>query len=60
MLSNNGLMSMQHVQDVLLVLVLAINSDQFQIYRVALYYSSRPFLCTLGTIINDGKDCRRR
>ena len=60
MLSNNGLMSMQHVQDVLLVLVLAINSDQFQIYRVALYYSSRPFLYTLGTIINDGKDCRRR
>jgi len=34
----------QHVQDVLLFLVLAVNSDRFGVTRS---YSSHPFLCAL-------------
>ena len=38
---------MQRVQGMLLFLVLAVNSAQFQIYIVTRSYSSRPFLCAL-------------
>ena len=41
-----------HVQYVLLFLVLAVNSNQFQIYGVTHSYSSRTFLCTLGKVDN--------
>ena len=43
-------MSMQYVQYVLLLLVLAVNSDQFKIYVVTHSYSSRLFLCALALL----------
>ena len=33
------------------ILVMAVNSNRFQIFRVAHSYSSHPFLCALGTLI---------
>ena len=42
---------MQHVQYVrLTILVLVVNSDQFQILWIARSYSSRPFLCVVMNI----------
>ena len=47
-------MSMQHAQDILLFLVLAVNSDLFQIFTCS--YSSHPLLwalvCTLHHAVN--------
>ena len=40
-------MSMHHVQYMLQLLVLVVNSDQSQIYRVTHSHSSRPFLLLL-------------
>ena len=40
-------MSTQHVQYVLLFLVVAVNSDRFHIFGVTRFYSIRPFLCAL-------------
>ena len=42
--------SMQHAQYMLLVLALAVNSNQFQLYVVTRSYSSHLFLCALVLI----------
>ena len=43
-------MSMQHVQGMLLFLVLAVNSAWFEFYVVTRSSSSHPFLCALATV----------
>ena len=40
-------MSMQHVQYMLLFLVVAVSLTGFTFYRVTRFYSIRPFLCAL-------------
>ena len=47
-LSNHGLYLCTAAQYMLLFLVLAVNSNWFQIYRVTCSYSSHLFLCAIG------------
>ena len=49
MLSNNGFCLRAAAQYTLLLSVLVVNSDLFQILRSYTPYSSRLFLCTLAT-----------